>query len=135
MYVVPPRFCGEIALTEFVEPTMTVRVNGVVEEDALTDELQAGGAGGEGEDDRLRVEPERRGGARPQPSVAVSRSSRYEGYSWSGAAKEPPATPVQDWSVCVWQFEGQCCMSSVQESAEAASAPCSGSLACPVKRS
>ena len=28
-YVVPPASCGETALTEFVEPTITVRVNGV----------------------------------------------------------------------------------------------------------
>ncbi len=32
----PLRVWGEIALTEFAEPTMTVRVNGVVEDVPLT---------------------------------------------------------------------------------------------------
>ena len=30
----------------------------------------------------------------PCESVAVSSSCKYEGYSWSGALKEPDATPV-----------------------------------------
>ncbi len=106
-----PGLCGVVALSEFVEPTMTVRVKGVVEEMVLTASCKPGGRGGEAEDDRLRIEAQ--GGRRadaPPASVAVSLSSRYEGYSWSGALKEPLATPGQLWIVCEWQLEGQCWM-------------------------
>ena len=44
---------------------------------------------------------------RPPESVAVSRSSRYDGYSWSGAVNEPLATPVKLCIGCVWQLDGQ----------------------------
>src|SRR5690349_17568091 len=37
----------------------------------------------------------------PKLSVAVSCSSRYDGYSWSGAPNGPPV-PVSVWSACVW---------------------------------
>ena len=43
----------------------------------------------------------------PPESVAVSRSSRWDGYSWSGVVNEPPATPLYDCSGCVWQLDGQ----------------------------
>ncbi len=49
-----------------------------------------------------------------------------------GALNEPLATPGQVWIVCVWQFDGQCWMRSVHESADAGSVPCSGSVAWPV---
>jgi hypothetical protein len=39
----------------------------------------------------------------PVASVAVKRSSRYEGYSWSGAVNVPDATPEIVWMTCVWQ--------------------------------
>src|SRR4051812_33514078 len=42
---------------------------------------------------------------RPKLSVAVSCSSRCDGYSWSGATNEPPL-PVSDCTTCVWQDDG-----------------------------
>jgi len=43
---------------------------------------------------------------RPLLSRTVSRSSRCDGYSWSGAVNEPDATPGKLWIVCVWQLFG-----------------------------
>jgi len=68
---------------------------------------------------------------RPPASVAVSRSSRYDGYSWSGVVNDPVATPDQVWIWCVWQFDGQCCTTSSHCSAAAPRLPCCGSLALP----
>src|SRR4051812_45430857 len=70
---------------------------------------------------------------RPLESRAVSRSSRYEGYSWSGAVMVPPDTPVQVCRECVWQADGQCCRTISQVSALAGRAPSSGSVAEPEK--
>src|SRR5206468_4022943 len=58
-------------------------------------------------------------------------SSRYDGYSWSGAANEPLETPAHDWTMCVWQLEGQCWMRSVHVSADAGSVPSYWSVAEP----
>ena len=58
--------------------------------------------------------------------------SRWDGYSWSGAGKLPPATPENVWYVCEWQLDGQCWMSTVHASWLAASVPSCGSVACPV---
>ena len=91
--MVPPRVWGEMALTEFVEPTITVRVNGVTDDDALT--LSCSPDGLEAKD-RTTVFGSRRTLVvvlRPPASVAVSSSSTYDGYSWSGAENEPVATP------------------------------------------
>src|ERR687892_41225 len=100
-YVVPPLTCGDGALTDSVEPRIAVRVNGAV----------------------WVVEP--------PASVAVRRSSRCEGYSWSGATKLPFAVPAKVWSGCSWQVEGQCCITRDHESADAPSVPCWASLAWP----
>src|SRR5262245_33607748 len=70
---------------------------------------------------------------RPPASLAVRRSSRWLGYSWSGAVNEPVATPVKVWMTCSWQFDGQWCMISVHVSADAGSVPCCGSVADPEK--
>ena len=70
---------------------------------------------------------------RPFASVAVSWSSRYDGYSWSGAENEPLATPGIVWIRCVWQFDGQWWRMSVQVSASAGSFPSWASVACPEK--
>ena len=67
----------------------------------------------------------------PPASVAVRRSSRCDGYSWSGAANEPLATPAKAWIGCAWQFDGQWCMTSSQLSALAGSVPSSASVAEP----
>ena len=71
--------------------------------------------------------------ASPRESVAVSRSSSVAGRSWSGAAKEPPATPMKSCSAWVWQSDGQWFRSSDQDRAEAGIAPSSGSVAEPEK--
>src|SRR5690242_16460029 len=68
---------------------------------------------------------------RPLESVAVNVSRRYDGYSWSGAENDPLATPSNVWSGCVWQFDGQCQMSTDQCSAEGGSVPSSASVAPP----
>src|SRR5262245_53480529 len=44
---------------------------------------------------------------RPAESVAVITSWRYDGYSWSGAANEPLAVPLNVCNWCVWQSDGQ----------------------------
>ena len=67
----------------------------------------------------------------PPESVAVSRSSRWEGYSWSGAVKEPLATPGKLWSGWVWQLDGQWLRIRLHESAEAGSGPSCASVALP----
>ncbi len=60
---------------------------------------------------------------RPPESLAVSRSSRWEGYSWSGVVNEPPATPSNDCRGWLWQLDGQWWRIKVQDSAEAGSGP------------
>src|SRR5687767_1292133 len=62
------------------------------------------------------------------PSRAVRISSRWAGYSWSGALKLPEA-PVNVCSACWWQLVGtsaeQWCRTSCQDSADAGRvAPC-----------
>jgi hypothetical protein len=64
--------------------------------------------------------------------VAVRRSSRWDGYSWSGALNEPPA-PLKDCSGWVWQLDGQWCRITVHESAEGGSGPSWASVAAPAK--
>ena len=46
---------------------------------------------------------------------------------------EPEATPGNVWIVWEWQFDGQCCSTSVHVSAEAGNAPSCGSVAEPLK--
>jgi hypothetical protein len=99
VYVVPPRVCGVVAEIEFADPTITVRVNGAVADEAFTTSWRPAG-------DDANVSSVVIGFRltlvvcdRPPESVAVSRSSRCDGYSWSGATKDPPATPGQDWCV------------------------------------
>ena len=62
----------------------------------------------------------------------VNRSSRYEGYSWSGAVKDKSSSsPAHVCSGCEWQFDGQCCRRSSHERDDAGSVPCCGSVAEP----
>ena len=101
-----PSVWGDGALTELLEPTITVRVNGVAPESLPTARLRPGGVDskrsstvrGSSRTDSVSV--------RPLASVAVSLSTRWDGNSWSGAANEPEATPAKSWIWCVWQFCG-----------------------------
>ena len=43
----------------------------------------------------------------PVGSVTVRRSSSDDGYSWSGAANDPPATPSKLCMLWTWQSDGQ----------------------------
>ena len=67
----------------------------------------------------------------PWESRAVRISSRWEGYSWSGAENEPLATPSHVWIGCVWQLDGQWCMTSDQERRRARQRAVLGSVAEP----
>ena len=108
--VFPPRVCGEGALIVLREPRITVRVNGA-------GAVKASSASGEARRTATASVRSTVFGSRrtlwvrlsPPESVAVSRSSRYDGYSWSGAVNEPLATPAKSWTWCVWQFDGQWC--------------------------
>jgi hypothetical protein len=117
------------------EPTITVRVNGVVE--ALLPTVSCSPVG---------LVPKVRStvwGSRrtlavsvsPPLSVAVSCSSIQAGYSWSGAVNEPLATPLKSWTAWVWQSVGaaQWCRISDQDSLVAGRVPSWGSLAWPEK--
>src|SRR3954463_9162981 len=91
-YVVPATVCGDVAVMEFCEPMMTVRWNVVVDAVALTARDRPLGTD-------WNVRTTVCGSSRrvtdavvPKLSVAVSVSSRYDGYSWSGALNDPEAT-------------------------------------------
>jgi hypothetical protein len=43
----------------------------------------------------------------PPESLAVSRSSSQQGYWWSGAANDPPATPAKSCTAWLWQSVGE----------------------------
>ncbi len=99
-YDEPPRVCGETALDGVRgadDHGAGERRRGLCRPD---DELEPGGLEANvsttvcGSSLRISVS------VRPPASVAVRRSSRYEGYSWSGAVNEPPATPENVWIVC-----------------------------------
>ena len=127
----PDRVWGEGALIEFNEPRMTVFENGVALVVLATDSCNP-----DGEELKVRLTVI---GWRstlfvvvtPFESVAVRRSCRYDGYSWSGALNDPLATPGHVWTMCSWQLEGQCSIASVQLSADAGRLPSSVSLADP----
>src|SRR6188508_2262917 len=112
---------------------MTVRVNGAVAVSELSDSCRPGG-------DEARVTDTVRGCSStlvvpvaPPESVAVSFSSRWDGYSWSGAGNDPLETPSNVWTRCVWQLDGQWWMINSHLSFEAGSVPSSGSEADPWK--
>ena len=90
----PRRFCGEGALTELVDPTITVRANGAVALAPLKVSVSPLGFVAKvsvvvlGSTRTLAVL------ASPLESVAVRLSSSSEGKSWSGATKLPPAVPL-----------------------------------------
>src|SRR5687767_3828369 len=98
-YDPPARVCGDGTDTVTRDPTITVVVNGVADvrdPSASCSTGRRGGSGigtGRGTSRRVPV------AVRPPESVAVSRSSRWAGYSWSSATKLPLA-PDSDVTVC-----------------------------------
>src|SRR6187549_1460558 len=93
-YTVPLLACGAGALTESVEPTIAVRVNGVV---WLVDPTARVSPAGIDANVRSTVCGSSRTVVvlvKPPESVAVNRRSRCDGYSWSGATKLPLAVPL-----------------------------------------
>src|SRR4051794_40265648 len=98
--------CGDGADTELVEPWMTVRVNGVVPDDEPTASWSPDGAEAKVSSTVFGSSRRVTAWVRPSASVATSFSSRYDGYSWSGATNEPAATPVQLRMPCAWQVSG-----------------------------
>ena len=106
----PPSVCGEAALTEFARadddrPRERRRRPAVLPTASCSPAAPTGTSArpSAGRAGRVSVS------VRPPESVAVRRSSRCDGYSWSGAVNEPPATPAKVWIGCVWQFDGQWC--------------------------
>ena len=100
----PLRVCGDGAEAVSVDPAITVDVNGVA---AVLEKprVNCRPAGREvtvtgtvrGSSRRLTVV------VRPSESVAVRRSSRCDGYSWSSATKDPVA-PLHDCTGCAWHW-------------------------------
>ena len=118
------------------EPTITVRLNGVVELSPFTVSGIPDGIASKpstsvcGSSLTLFVS------VRPVASFATSCSSIHDGYEWSGAVNEPLATPLKCWIACVWQLfgsVGQWWMIRCQVRSDAGSVPSSGSDACPEK--
>src|SRR3954452_1378884 len=123
--------CGPGAEIELVDPTMTVFENGVgpaavnrpvVRPDGWVSKVSSTVCGCSSTLVLAEAPPE---------SVAVNRSSRNDGYSWSGAVKKPEGTPANRWIWWVWQFDGQWCTSSVHVSRAAERSPSSASVAPP----
>ena len=135
VYVEPPIVCGDVALIEFVEPITACFVSGVAP--AISSMPTFAPVGFEaivivmicGSSRTLVV------AVAPVESVAVSWISSQHGYSWSGALNVPLATPLNVWTMCVWQFVGvkQWCRMIVQLRREAGSVPSSWSVALPEK--
>src|ERR687884_2172468 len=127
--------CGEVALIEFVDPITACFVSGAAP--AISSIPTFAPVGFEatvivmtfGSTRTLVV------AVAPVESVAVSWSSSQHGYSWSGALNVPLATPLNVWTMWVWQFVGvkQWWRIIVQLSREAGSVPSSWSVALPEK--
>src|SRR5688572_24260440 len=91
-YVTPPRDCGVGALMELLEPTITVRLKGVACVRPLMPTWSPPGLVAKLSATVLGWSVTLRVCVRPPESVAVRRSSRCDGYSWSGATKDPAET-------------------------------------------
>ena len=116
--VVPASVCGDVAVSDVVRahdhrPRERGRLRGAVD---VTLEARRRGAR-----TRDRRSPGRAGplalAVWPLESVAVSFSSRYDGYSWSGVLNEPLGDAVEGLDGWEWQFDGQWCTISDHESA------------------
>ena len=84
-----PSVCGVAPLMELSDPWITVRVNGVVEPVALTVSVRPVGLEANESFTVLGSRRIVRVSVSPPLSVTVSRSSMYDGYSWSGAGNDP----------------------------------------------
>ena len=100
--------CGDRALTVFAEPTTTLTENGVLCRVSFITKWRTTPRGSV-----LNLSTTVFGFSRtlvvefsPPESVAVSCSSSQHGYWWSGALKDPLATPAKSPSMCVWQLVG-----------------------------
>ena len=101
MYVVPPTVWGVGALTVLVEPSMTVRVNVVVELELPTSQSASRAVSLEGEDHCPRPRRTVAVFVRPPESVR-SGSARDTTDNVRDRARRtiPPATPLKPCSVC-----------------------------------
>src|SRR4051794_16114700 len=98
--------CGDAAVIVFDEPAITVSVKGVGSVSLPSDSDIPGGS--------LAIVISAVSGSsrtvatvlRPSASVAVKDSTRYAGYSWSGATKLPDRTPAKSSIAWVWQTVG-----------------------------
>src|SRR5437764_12503495 len=96
--------CGLPAEIELAEPMITVLLNGVTPVVVLIPSVRPEGTEAKlstavfGSSRTLVV------AERPPASVAVRSSSRYDGYSWSGALNEQLDTPAESCTWCVWQL-------------------------------
>jgi hypothetical protein len=100
-YVFPARCWRAGALTVLAEPTITVFENGVVSPPDPASSVRPGGL-------EVNARETVRGRSAtlaipgmPSALTAESWSSRYEGYSWSGAENVPLETPGKLWTTCV----------------------------------
>src|SRR5688500_4084079 len=107
-YCRPSSVCGDGALTEVLEPRMTVRLNGV--RSALGPTASSSPVG-----DDWKASAAVRGSSwsvrapvSPPESVTVRVRLMYDGYSWSTVRNVPLATPLKPWSGWVWHVPGQC---------------------------
>ena len=106
VYTSPFSVWGDGAPSEIDEPMISVRTNGVVWPSGPAVSTRPGGSLASV---RSTVSGKRKTlvvSLSPPASVAVSRISRCVGYSCSGAVNVPLA-PVNDCTVCAWQFAGQ----------------------------
>src|SRR5215470_2239916 len=110
---------------------MTVRLNGATALPESTDSRSPGGSVRSGRSTGSGSSRSVLVAVWPAGSRAVSTSSRYDGYSWSGAANRPPATPGKSWIGWVWQLLGQWYITTDQLSAAAGSGAPVPSVACP----
>ena len=135
LYVTPFLVWGEGALTEFADPTITSFVSGALPVSSPTTTSIPGGelwivmltVCGSMRTESVSV--------LPSESVAVSRSSSSDRYSWSGATNEPEARFRKSSTGCSWQSPGaeQWWRISAQSSVAPSIAPSSGSIAEPEK--
>ena len=93
-YCATPSSCGDGALTDVTERAITVRVNGVASVSLAKESCRPDGALASVTLDVFGFSGIVLVVLRPSSSVAVSESSRWDGYSWSGATKCPEATPA-----------------------------------------